>query len=102
MVLLRARVFARGGSHGEFRPRARGRPPASCCATWRSPMRRDPLKNCHCMGYAGGPFVLRLAATGTSRSAAGARDRARKSSLELVATLLASLPSPCAAVVAGA
>ena len=57
MVLLRARVFARGGSHGEFRPRARGRPPASCCATWRSPMRRDPhLKNCHWVTRAGLSF----------------------------------------------
>ena len=45
MVLLRARVFARGGSHGEFRPRSRAgllRDDAR-----GGDLRRDPLKNCH-------------------------------------------------------
>lgn len=44
MVLLRARVFARGGSHGEFRPRSR----AGLLRDARGgDLRRDPLKNCH-------------------------------------------------------
>ena len=79
MVLLRARVFARGGSHGEFRPRSRAglvratRAAVICAAILSKIATRRGLRGRAGLSKASGYTAIRRR-----------RDRARKSSLELL------------------